>query len=174
MDINGFLNKETFRDINESTATGMFFLTVLIFIFGSVSGVFVLFCGLDTRIEFTRSTLLVSFVLAYFMVSFSIWLFVIMKRNRILQNNWLFLVLIAPFFLIIGMSVITSCFTAKTVIVDGLYPTVEVKGEAAFYLFFIKFPLEFWALCFCLKTYVGPFYERNEGKRKGIITPKIR
>lgn len=124
---------------------------MLVIACGLSAGFFVSMFGFDIQYLIVR-TMFVAFLLALgSMIVCTVLLFFIMKKNRVLKNDFLIFAFVAPIYLLLLIAAIAALFTVKTtVMADGV---VRITSKS-FYPLFVMLPLGLENGVFCYYAYI--------------------
>ena len=158
-----FIKQESLLSIKKSAVAGIYLLTLLVFSSGLCAGFFISFFG------FVIDVFKVAFLFCCgLMVVCTVLLFLLMKKNRVLKNDYLVFASIAPIYLLVAVAVINAHFNVE--VIDLPNGGIRVIGVSLLYPVFIMLPLGIGNGLFCfyayLKALVCEVLRRNNPKTK--------
>lgn len=159
MRVKRFVTDESLLAIKSSTIKSIYLLTVFIFAFGLAGGLFITHFGYDFTIAFVRFFFAVFCLFIALMIGLSVWLFFLLKKNRVLKNDFLLFVFLSPLYILVLIGAISAIFTVSTTETGGI-------SSLVFYPLFIMLPLGFVNLAFCYYAYLKPFVLLKEKREK--------
>ena len=142
-----FVNEESLPNIKKSAIAGIYISTLLVISSGLCAGFFVSFFG------FAIDVFKVAFIFCVgLMVVCSAWLFLLVRKNKVLKNNYLVFSFIAPIYLLVAIAIINAHFNIE--IVELPSGGIRVVGVPLLYPVFIMLPLGIGDGIFCFHAYV--------------------